>query len=221
MGLGDHAVSPGMARICCERARDRHDTIIVQEKLDGSCCAVALVDGDVVALGRAGWLADSSPYEQHRMFAHWVREHERRFRGVLGEGERIVGEWLAQAHSTRYELSHDPFVAFDLMVEATRLPFVAFNERIDGMFPTPHLLSVGKPVPVDDAMCRVQEQNVHGAIDSIEGVVYRVERKGQVDFLAKYVRADKRDGVYLPEISGQPAVWNWKAWEPKSSPETF
>ncbi|MCI0334594.1 MAG: hypothetical protein L0228_15360, partial [Planctomycetes bacterium] len=114
----------------------------------------------------------------------------------------------------------DPFVAFDLMVEAARLPFAEFNERIDDNFPTPHLLNVGMPTPVEDAMRRVQEQNKHGAIDPIEGVVYRVERKDTVDFLAKYVRPDKRDGIYLPEISGQPAVWNWKAWEPKSSPQT-
>jgi hypothetical protein len=153
--------------------RKAYGSIIVQEKLDGSCCAVALVNGAIVALGRAGWPADTSPYEQHRMFAHWVREHEWRFRSVLREGERIVGEWLAQAHSTRYELRHDPFVVFDLMVEATRLPFAEFNERINGTFPTPHLLSIGAPVPVDDAMRRVQEQNAHGAIDPIEGVVYR------------------------------------------------
>jgi hypothetical protein len=114
--------------------------IIVQEKLDGSCCAVALANGAIVALGRAGWLADTSPYEQHRMFAHWVRQNEQRFRSVLGEGERIVGEWLSQAHSTRYALRHEPFVVFDLMIGATRLPFATFNERIDGRFPTPYVL---------------------------------------------------------------------------------
>lgn len=216
MGPGDHAVSPGVARICCDRPRDRHDIIIVQEKLDGSCCAVALVNGDILALGRAGWPAESSSYEQHRMFAHWVRQHEERFRYVLREGERLVGEWLAQAHSTRYELRHDPFVAFDLMVEATRLPFAEFSDRISETLPTPELVNIGMPLPVDDAMRHVQEKNAHGAIDPIEGVVYRVERHGQVDFLAKYVRPEKRDGIYLPEISGQPAVWNWKAWEPKS-----
>jgi hypothetical protein len=46
--------------------------------------------------------------------------------------------------------------------------------------------------------------------DEIEGVVYRVERKGKVDFLAKYVRPDKVDGSYLPEVSGREAVWNWR-----------
>ena len=50
----------------------------------------------------------------------------------------------------------------------------------------------------------------HGAIDPVEGFVMKVERKGKVDFLAKYVRPDKIDGLYLPEISGKDPVWNWK-----------
>lgn len=57
------------------------------------------------------------------------------------------------------------------------------------------------------------------AIDPVEGAVWRVERsnptgaKGErkegVDFLVRYVRPDKVDGLYLPEISGKEAVWNW------------
>ena len=50
----------------------------------------------------------------------------------------------------------------------------------------------------------------HSGCDEPEGVVYRVERKGDVDFLAKWVRPDKVDGKYLPEMSGEPAVWNWR-----------
>lgn len=44
----------------------------------------------------------------------------------------------------------------------------------------------------------------------VEGAVYRVERRGEVDFLAKWVRPDKQDGCYLPEVSGGEAVWNWR-----------
>jgi hypothetical protein len=44
----------------------------------------------------------------------------------------------------------------------------------------------------------------------VEGAVWRVERKGKVDFLGKYVRPEKVDGCYLPEISGEEAVWNWR-----------
>jgi hypothetical protein len=54
----------------------------------------------------------------------------------------------------------------------------------------------------------------------VEGAVWRVERnkatgvKGEkkrvVDFLAKYVRPDKEDGICLPNVSGKEAVWNWQ-----------
>ena len=35
-------------------------------------------------------------------------------------------------------------------------------------------------------------------------------RRWAVDFLVKYVRHDKQDGIYLPEISGKKSVWNWR-----------
>ena len=39
------------------------------------------------------------------------------------------------------------------------------------------------------------------ALDPVEGAVWRCERQGAVDFLGKYVRPDKIDGKYLPELS--------------------
>lgn len=41
-----------------------------------------------------------------------------------------------------------------------------------------------------------------------EGVVYRVERKGKVDFLAKYVCSEFQPGIYLPNVTGQAPIWN-------------
>jgi len=38
--------------------------------------------------------------------------------------------------------------------------------------------------------------------------VWRVEREGAVDFLAKYVRPEKADGCYLSEVSGKDTIWN-------------
>jgi hypothetical protein len=211
MGPGDHKIPDGMEKICTVKVRDKHDRIIVQEKLDGSCCAVALLDGVIHPLGRAGWPAVSSPHLQHRMFHDWVRMNEDRFRAVLRDGERIVGEWLAQAHSTLYDLYHDPFVVFDIMRDDKRLPFDAVRDRVfyTRAFIMPHLIGDGGAMAIDYAMELVQDGNVHCAIDPIEGVVYRVERKGEVDFLAKYVRPEKQDGIYLPEISGKEPVWNW------------
>ncbi len=209
VGPGDHRCDPGQARICCEKARDRHDEIIVQEKVDGACVAVACVGDEIVALGRAGYRAETSPYEHLQLFAAWVREQHERFRALLRAGERLAGEWLALAHGTRYSLPHEPFVAFDLMVTHERLPYDAFVERVSPACVIPRLIHRGTPLSVEAAALRL-ELSGHGALDPVEGAVWRVQRKGAVDFVGKWVRPDKVDGAYLPEISGQPPIWNWR-----------
>lgn len=214
-GPGDHTVSSGQHRICVEKTRDRHDLIIVEEKLDGSCVAVALLDGKIVPLVRAGYVAWSSPYEQHRLWARWVQANKDRFRAVLNEGERLAGEWLAQAHGTRYALPHDPFVAFDLIKEHEREPRSAFWERVAGVFVVPRVIHAGGAVSIKE-VCAGLEPSGHGALDPVEGAVWRIERDEKVDFLAKWVRPDKIDGLYLPEISGGKPVWNWYCSEESS-----
>ncbi|MCH8346623.1 MAG: hypothetical protein IIC87_06825 [Chloroflexi bacterium] len=210
LGPGDHHVHEGQARICTERARDRHDLITVQEKLDGSCVAVANHKGAIIALGRRGYLAETSPFEMHHLFADWVRLNGRRFAAVLNDGERLVGEWLAQAHGTKYELPHEPFVAFDLMRKHERVTVKELTSRVAlAGFVTPSLIHQGFPISVA-AVRTSLDQSAHGAQGGAEGAVWRVERRGKVDFLAKWVRPDKVDGCYLPEVSGEEAVWNWR-----------
>jgi hypothetical protein len=207
LGVGDHHCHAGQAAICTTKVRDRHDEVFVQEKLDGSCVAVARVGSTFVALGRAGWPAESSKYLQHQLFADWVRKHEARF-DILMDGERVVGEWLAQAHGTRYELPHEPFVAFDLMIGQIRAPQERFQRLLGNRFVTPRLICRG-PISLEQVRAEL-ERSGHGAQDPVEGAVWRVERRGNVDFLAKWVRPEKVDGCYLPEISGREALWNWR-----------
>lgn len=212
MGPGDHHCSPGQAAIACQKVRDKNDAVIVQEKLDGSCVSVAcLEDGSIVALGRSGYLAQTSPYPQHQLFADWVRKNEGRFVSVLGPGDRVVGEWLAQAHGTRYGLIHEPFVAFDIMREDARANYASVQRQLlPGGFVLPALLHIG-PCTIERAMGIIAGDGFHGALEAVEGVVWRVERNGEVDFLAKYVRPDKQDGCYLPQkgTSGG-EIWNWR-----------
>jgi hypothetical protein len=209
MGPGDHKCHEGQGRIATEKVRDRHDTVIVQEKLDGSCVSAALLpSGDLVALGRSGYLAQSSPYRQHQLWADFVRRNEARFRAVLSPGERLVGEWLVQAHGTRYMLPHEPFVAFDLIRGDERAVYADFQRRNLGRFVTPALLSIG-PTSIEKAMGLIAGDGFHGALEPVEGAVWRVEREGRVDFLAKYVRPDKQDGCYLPgKGTASEEVWN-------------
>lgn len=95
---GDHKCSEGQARIATEKIRDKHDTIVVQQKVDGSCICVANVNGQIVPLTRAGYVANTSPFEQHQLFYDWVMSQQKyeRFYGLLKPGERLWGEWLAQ-----------------------------------------------------------------------------------------------------------------------------
>jgi hypothetical protein len=223
MGPGDHACHEGQARIATKKARDKYDYVWVTEKLDGSCVAVARLDNALIPLGRAGYTAMSSPFQQHVAFAHFVNFNQDRFLEVLEDGERLVGEWLLQAHGTTYFLPHEPFVAFDLMRGHDRVDFMTFLERNKDRFITPSLLGVG-PMSVEDALEQLQRNmtgyGFHGATEPVEGAVWRVERdrlvdkrlggerRREVDFLVKYVRPDKVDGKYLESVSGEGPVWN-------------
>lgn len=208
LGPKDHKCHPGQAKICTEKVRDKYDKIIVQEKYDGSCVAVARLNGEIVPLTRSGYLANTSPYKQHAYFWDWAWANRQRFLDILRDDERLCGEWLSQAHGTRYRIEADfpPFRAFDLMTGTRRLIYEEFCDRVNGFFFTPSVVAYC-PLEPKEALSRVVNP---WCLDEPEGVVYRVERKGEVDFLAKYVRNDKVDGCYLPEISGKEAVWNWK-----------
>lgn len=208
LGPGDHHCHEGQVEIATRKTRDRHDLVIVQEKLDGSCCSVAKVNGKILPLGRSGYLATTSKFEQHHYFAEWVRRNEKRFYSVLNEGERIVGEWLAMAHGTRYTLPHEPFVVFDIMNGNERLLNCEINKRVND-FVRPRTIHIGKAFSIEDAM-KCLNVSGHGAIDQVEGAVWRVERKERFDYLAKFVRPDKQDGIYLPEVSGKDPIWHWK-----------
>ncbi len=208
MTPADKHCEPGHQKILTQKARDRHDLIIVQEKLDGSNCSVAKVDGEIIALSRAGYRAETSPYEQHHIFGKWVEKQAERFDKLLKEGERVVGEWLIQAHGTRYDLPHEPFVVFDIMTGTKRMIYHDFLLRVLPLgFIVPKLLHLGQPMKLDEAKKRI-ETSGHGALDEVEGFVYRCERQGVVDFLCKWVRPDKVDGKFLPEKFGGETVWN-------------
>jgi hypothetical protein len=209
LGSGDHHCEEGQAKIATEKARDHHDIIIVQEKLDGSNCSVAKINGEIIPLGRAGYRATDSPFLVHLIFHRWVQENMERFTSLLNEGERVCGEFLAVAHGTKYNLVHEPFVAFDLMTGSKRVPYSLFESRVKKHdFVIPRLIHMGTPFSIDLALAAIVQSSGHGAIDPVEGAIWRVERKGEVDFLTKFVQHDKEDGKYLEENNNGYSIFN-------------
>ncbi|MFA5378073.1 MAG: RNA ligase family protein [Dehalococcoidia bacterium] len=193
----------------------KHDLIIVLEKLDGSCVSVANIGGEIVPLIRSGYRAITSKYLQHHLFAVWVHEHQERF-NVLKPGERICGEWLAQAHGTRYDLTgRDPFVAFDVFVGQIRQPYCVVNQycnRNDLDFAPVLFWEHGSGCSIGEALLLLEETGHYGALERAEGCVWRWERSDPtvLIMMAKYVRPDKTPGKYLESETGGDPVWNWR-----------
>lgn len=203
LGQGDYHIHEGQNRICTEKARDKHDVIIVQEKLDGSCVSVAKVNGQIFALTRAGYLATDSPYSQHWYFNNYVRKNIALFDNLLSEGDRLCGEWLAMAHGTRYDLNHDPFVGFDIMTGTVRKPYEIVSTALNYFgIPFSKAIYIGKPISPNYI-----EWNTGYGAEQMEGLIYRVERKGEVDFLGKFVRHDYVAGKYFEDKTGC-TIWN-------------
>lgn len=209
VGVGDHTIHEGQHRICTEKTRDSHDLVIVQEKYDGSNVCVARIDGQLIPLVREGYTALSSPRIQHHYFDKWVKQHANSF-DFIQEGERVCGEWLLQAHGIKYSIFAEPFVAFDIIRGKDRVIYSEFLERAHE-FVLPRTLHIGKSISIEDAMGKLNTSRCRWVTangDKPEGLIYRVERKGRIDFLAKFVRPDFETGKYLESISREPDVWN-------------
>jgi len=215
MGPGDHHCDEGQGKIATREMRDAKDRCIVTLKLDGSNVAVANIpEVGIAAINRAGHFAESSPWIQHRQFAAWVGSVRHWFE-PLKPGHRMVGEWLSLAHGTRYQWPEDipPFVVFDV--------FTADNRRLswDEVKHVSRLCGVTYPIVLHDSMCvplsveaamKAVNRRLCFEQDAPEGAVWRIERNGEFDFMAKYVRPDKVDGKYLQGVTGCDPVWNWR-----------
>ena len=208
----DRGVPAGEDLLYLERPHPG-DRIVVQEKLDGSCVAILKKDDEIIPLIRNGYPAAGSVWRQHRLFARWVRARADTLVACLGDGDRVVGEWLAQAHGTRYDLTgREPFVVFDYFRSGRRLPALKAEDRVQahGLAFVPVLAAGPRGVPLSDALLLLGEHGHYGALDPAEGVVYRRETPSDMVYLAKYVRPEAEPGRYLPggDDPGR-AVWNW------------
>lgn len=207
LGEHDKYVSEGEHRIFTEKLKDKSDTIIVLEKMDGSCCAVCRTEDGVVAITRKGHDARTSPYQQHHMFADWVDEHRDFFVASLPIGWRVVGEWMAQAHGTIYSNLSSPFYVFDLFNDANeRQPFCVvkqWQKNADHVAARVFHIAYG-PISIEDVWDELMSFHPEA-----EGLIYRRENGDRVLGLAKWVRPDYVAGKYLPGISGvETETWN-------------
>jgi ATP-dependent RNA circularization protein (DNA/RNA ligase family) len=212
LGEGDYYINKGQEQILTLKSRDKHDNILVFEKYDGSNVGVAKFENKIFALTRSGYEAITSQYKQHHYFFDWVKKRELIFADMLQNGERITGEWLSQAHGLVYKIEVEPIVFFDYFTPNNeRFLFEELGVKTNKYgLQLPRKLHEGQPITVEQLLPLLNEKTK--GIESVElpeGMVYRVERKGKVDFLAKYVCSDFPTGKFCINVDEQNLIWNW------------
>lgn len=204
----DKKIERHQEELLTKKARDWKDLIIVTEKIDGSNVGVIRKEGRLIPITRKGYTAESSPFEQHHLFDKYIKRSETNF-DFLCDMWRITGEWMIKTHGTKYNISNEsPFCAFDIFDDNNkRLPYLEFRDICTRYnIQTTRLLHIGQPISIKNAI-KLLGSGFYGNPDKPEGVVYRMEREGKVDFLAKWVHAEKEDGKYMKEnIMNQGAV---------------
>ncbi|MDR2166390.1 MAG: RNA ligase family protein [Clostridiales bacterium] len=157
------------------RRRTNADTVIITEKIDGMNGAILRRNGLLHPLIRKGYDCRANPLPWINDFAKFVEDNAARFLSVLEEGERLCGEWMVKTHTLSYRLPHEPFIAFDLIKDAERMPYLAFRERIaKGDFIAAGLIHLGEAMPTEMAL-QLMGAGYHGVIGAPEGLVYRYE----------------------------------------------
>ena len=191
--------------------------MLVFEKYDGSNVGIVKLSGAIHAVVRAGYSADSSRHQQHHRFAQWVRANAGILSQMLKDGERFAGEWLAQVHSIKYDLEgRSPLVLFDkFTAQNKRALFSDWMHDAEQLLAAPRLIHIGHPIKPGYLLERLSApfRVPRSTSAAPEGMVYRVERGGQVDFLAKWVRPDFEPGVYCIGKSEDELMWNTPNWQ--------
>jgi ATP-dependent RNA circularization protein (DNA/RNA ligase family) len=211
LGSGDYFIGEGQENILTKRTRDKEDNILVFEKYDGSNVGITKTNGKIFALTRSGYKAITSKYIQHHYFSFWVEKREKIFQELLQEGERITGEWLAQAHGLVYKIENEPIVFFDYFTKDNNR--VLFEELVIKAnrfeLQLPRKLHEGQAISVTDVLPTLNLKTKEIESQELpEGMVFRVERQGKVDFLAKYVRHDFQPGKFCIGVEDKDLVWN-------------
>ena len=212
LGGTDKYIHEGQHKILTEKTRDKHDFVIVTEKYDGSNVGIARINGKILALTRSSYLAETSPYKQHHVFAKWVAKNKKRFK-FIRDGERLVGEWLLQVHSLKYDILDEPLVLFDYFdINNKRYSYREFALTFMNDFQLPRIIHCDySAISIEKAMDILSHSDCRIMTDSPEGVVYRIERKREeFDFMAKYVRPDFEPGKYCINVDECDLQWNYK-----------
>lgn len=212
LGSSDKMCDVIQEKIATQKLPDDSYEVIVTEKIDGSNVGIYKKDNILYPILKSGYHALTSPHIQHKYFTKWCYKNFFRLDSLLEDGERLIGEWILQAHGTIYKFDHEPFIALDIMKGDKRLDYDSFLNRVSQTdFIVPHMLHRGSSISVNRVENLLGVYGHHGAEEPSEGAVWRIQRyvsgKDIFNFMVKYVRKNKKDGKYFKKISGNEEIF--------------
>lgn len=176
------------------------DSLIVEEKIDGTNVGIHFADGDIQLQCR-GHLITPGMHAQYDLFKQWVMVKRQILEERLRERYILFGEWAYAKHSIHYRKLPHYFFEFDIY-DKSNAAFLTFDHRMElirdcGIESVPILhrgaLDVSRlegligPSLFDSAF----ENPGNGRIDDrMEGLYLRTETAEYVSARAKFVRPE-------------------------------
>lgn len=177
------------------------DSLIVEEKLDGTNVGIHFLTGGELVLQCRGHLITEGMHPQYGLFKQWVAVKRNMLEETLGDRYILFGEWIYAKHSIHYRKAPHYFFEFDVF-DKQRESFLDLErrlERIEGTgittVPVVHHGKIQKeqlakligPSRFDSCF----ENPTTGKPDNLmEGLYLRTEARGEVTARAKIVRSE-------------------------------
>lgn len=181
--------------------------VVIEEKLDGSNCAITIVDNHPVIRNRThilkkGFVKDTPAKQQFRPIWGWFYENKDKFEMLaskLGFMPVIYGEWMVAVHGIRYDQLFDYFLAYELYDPENQISLPQNEARLSlcqAGFSLPPLLHEGKFDSYEYLIQLTEQPSSQSSCDQREGLVIKVSDNKKITHRFKMVRPGFVQGQY-------------------------
>ncbi len=177
------------------------DTLIVEEKIDGTNVGIHFLDSGEMVLQCRGHLITEGMHPQYDLFKQWAAVKRQALEGQLENRFILFGEWVYARHSIHYRKLTHYFFEFDIYDKGQK-EFLNLNRRLSILegtgiqtVPVVHMGRMDRD-DLEDLIGPSQfdsyfENPVTKRADNLmEGLYLRTEAAGVVTGRAKFVRPE-------------------------------
>jgi hypothetical protein len=185
-----------------------NQSLIVEEKLDGTNIGIHFRDSGELVLQCRGHLITEGMHPQYDLFKQWAAGKRKELEDMLGTQYILYGEWLYAKHSIHYRALPHFFFEFDVYCKEQKC-FLSLERRLEMLerttvqtVPVVHRGAVDKETLnslIQSSAFDSEFDNpmTHRLDDLMEGLYLRTEMGDEVTGRAKFVRPEFTERVNL------------------------